>query len=171
MWNSRRFTVARAYKHLSGHRAIHPSFGWIWKSSCQNKHKVFAWLILKDRLSTRELLKRKEMELQDYTCVLCSLSTKESLFHLLIECPFATACWNWLGLQVTNQDDLFQYLESFRRQLFVPFFMKIIILMSWTIWQMRNGLIFRNIPSSLQEAKRAFGTEFALLLHRAKLLP
>jgi hypothetical protein len=168
MWDSGKFTVAKVYKHLSGHRTIHPSFSWIWKCSCQNKHKVFAWLILKDRLSTRELLKRKNMELQDYTCVLCSQSTEETLFHLLIDCPFASACWNWLGLQVTDQEDLYQYLESFRWQLHVPFFMEIIILICWTIWQMRNGLIFRNIPPSLQEAKRAFKSEFALLLHRAK---
>jgi hypothetical protein len=136
MWNSGRLTVAKAYKHLSGHRTIHPSFSWIWKCSCQNKHKVFAWLILRDR-STRELLKRKNMEFQDYTCVLCSRSTEETLFHLLIDCPFASTCWNRLGLQVTDQEDLYQYLESFGWQLHVPFFMEIIILMSWTIWQMR----------------------------------
>jgi hypothetical protein len=121
-------------------------------------------------LSTRELLRRKHIELQDYTCVLCSQSAEETLFHLLIliDCPFAAACWNWVGLHVNQQGDLFQYLESFRRQLQIPFFMEIIILMSWTIWQMRNGLIFNNKPPSLLEAKRAFKTEFALLLHRAK---
>jgi len=58
MWNSGRFSVAKTYKHLKGHREIHPSHRWIWKCSCQNKHKVFAWLILKDRLSTREILRR-----------------------------------------------------------------------------------------------------------------
>jgi hypothetical protein len=31
-----------------------------------------------------------------------------------------------------------------------------------------NGLIFRNIPPSLQEAIRVFKSEFALLLHHAK---
>ena len=28
-----------------------PAFKWLWKSSCQNKHKVFFWLLLKDRLA------------------------------------------------------------------------------------------------------------------------
>ena len=160
--------MAKAYKHLRGHGEIHPSHRWIWKCSCQNTHKVFAWLILKDRLSTREILRRKNMELQDYTCVLCSQSTEESLFHLLIDCPFAHACWNWIGLQINQQGDLYHYLESFRSQLQVSFFMEIAILMSWSIWQVRNGLIFNNRPPSLQEAKRIFKTEFALLLHRAK---
>ena len=134
----------------------------------QNKHKVFAWLILKDRLSTTELLRRKNMELHDYNCVLCNQITEESVFHLLIGCPFATACWNWLGLQINHQGDLLHWLESFRGQLHVPFFMEIIILMCWTIWQMRTGLIFNNRPPSLQQAKGAFKSEFVLILFHAK---
>lgn len=115
IWNTGKFSVPKAYKHLKGHRTIHHSYNWIWKCSCQYKHKVFAWLILKDRISTRELLRRKNMELQDYNCVLCSLSTEESLFHLLADCPFATACWNSIGLQVNHHLDLFQNLENFIR--------------------------------------------------------
>lgn len=107
IWNSGKFSVARAYKQLSVHRAIRKSFKWIWNNSCQNKHKVFAWLFLMDRLSTRELLKRKNMELQDYDCVLCNSSMEEMLCHLLIKCPFVLACWNWIDLQVYDQLDLF----------------------------------------------------------------
>jgi hypothetical protein len=108
------------------------------------------------------------MDLPDYNCVLCHQTIEESIFHLLIGCPFATACWNWLGLQITNQGELLLCLESFRDQLQVPFFMEVIILMCWTIWQMRNGLIFNNRPPSLQQAKGDFKSEFALLLFRAK---
>jgi len=115
IWNTGKFSVPKAYKHLKGHRTIHHSYNWIWKCSYQYKHKVFAWQILQDRISTRELLRRKNMELQDYNCVLCSLSTEESLFHLLADCPFATACWNSIGLQVNHHLDLFQNLENFIR--------------------------------------------------------
>jgi hypothetical protein len=31
-------------------------FRWLWKTCCQNKRKIFFWLLLKDRLSTRQLL-------------------------------------------------------------------------------------------------------------------
>ena len=108
------------------------------------------------------------MELQDCNCILCNNMIEESLFHLLIGCPFAEACWNQIGIHVNHQDDLLQCFDSFRRQLQVPFYMEVIIIMSWTIWQMRNGLIFNNKPPSLQDASRAFKSEFALLLHRAK---
>lgn len=160
--------MAKAYKHLSGHRDIRQSFNWIWKCSCQNKHKVFAWLILMDRLSTREILKRKNMVLEDYPCVLCSTSTEESLFHLLIACPFASHCWSWIGLQISQQMSLFQNLESLKDQLHESFFIEIIILMCWLIWQSRNGVIFNSDKPSPLHTKRTFKLEFALLILHAK---
>jgi len=66
IWNSSKFTVKKAYRHLSGSNVVHQAFNWLWASSCQTKHKVFFWLVLKDRISTRELLRRKNMQLQDY---------------------------------------------------------------------------------------------------------
>ena len=72
IWGSPFFSSSKAYKQLTGHRITHNAFLWLWRSSCQNKHKVFFWLLLKDRLSTRELLKRKNMELPNYTCLLPS---------------------------------------------------------------------------------------------------
>jgi hypothetical protein len=108
------------------------------------------------------------MNLQDYNCLLYNNRIQESLFHLLISCPFVQACWNQIGIHVNPQDDLFHCFRKFRRQLQVPFYMEVIIIMSWTIWQMRNNLIFNNKPCSLQEASRVFKLEFALLLHRAK---
>jgi hypothetical protein len=98
IWNSSFFSVRKAYKQLSGHCHPHPAFKWNWRSSCQNKHKVFFWLLLRDRISTRELLKRKNTILQDYNCILCTSVTEESLIHLL-HCPFAH-CWTWLNIQV-----------------------------------------------------------------------
>jgi hypothetical protein len=60
IWNTNKFSVKKAYRQLKGHQGVHPAFHWIWRSSCQAKHKVFFWLVLRDRLSTRELLKKEE---------------------------------------------------------------------------------------------------------------
>jgi hypothetical protein len=35
------YSSQKAYKHLQGTEAVHPTFTWIWKLSCQMKHKVF----------------------------------------------------------------------------------------------------------------------------------
>jgi hypothetical protein len=72
IWGSPFFSSSKVYIHLTGHRIIHPAFKWLWKSACQNKHKVFFWLLLKDRLSTRELLRRRNMFLPSYNCVCCN---------------------------------------------------------------------------------------------------
>ena len=122
IWDSDRFSVKKTYKHLRGHQVTHQAFRWLWKCSCQNKHKVFFWLVLIDRVSTRELLKRKNMVLQDYTCVLCNGAIEESQTHLFLQCPFAMQCWGSINLQVQQHLDPFQNLQSFKDQLSEPFF-------------------------------------------------
>lgn len=168
IWHSGAFSVKKAYSNLSGHIIIHQAYSWLWESSCQSKHKVFFWLVLKDRISTRELLRRKRMHLQSYSCVLCNASVDETLSHLLLECPFANQCWNIVNVQINANLSPYQLLTSFRDQLHVPFFMEIIVLMAWTIRKSRNDLIFRGINPSIQQAKLNFKEEWRTLLFRAK---
>jgi hypothetical protein len=77
------FSVKQAYNSMIGYQEVEPRFGWIWKSSCQPKHKFFFWLLIHDILNTRNLLKRKNMSLPSYDCVLhhCS-QQEETLIHL-----------------------------------------------------------------------------------------
>jgi hypothetical protein len=63
------------------------------------KHKFFFWLLLRDRLNTREMLRRKNMELDDYSCVLCRQNAEECLFHLFFECHFSKWCWPFVKVQ------------------------------------------------------------------------
>lgn len=121
IWNSGKFSIKKTYKHLSGHQNIHPAFKWIWACSCQSKHKVFFWLLLKDRLSTRELLQRKNMVLQDYNCVLCNAAIQETSVHLFLECPFASQCWSLINVQTFQYPDPLQNIQCFKDQLRVPF--------------------------------------------------
>jgi hypothetical protein len=53
IWGTSHFSSQKAYRHLLGHAEVHATFNWLWKSCCQNKHKVFCWLLIKDGLSTR----------------------------------------------------------------------------------------------------------------------
>jgi hypothetical protein len=140
---------------------------WLWSTSCQNKRKIFFWLLLKDRLSTRELLRRKNMFVQSYNCVHCHV-VEESLYHLFFDCSFAIACWNTLHLLITSGQSLPQIFEAFKNQLRLPFSIEIVVTMCWAIWTCRNDVIFRNIPASIQHCKRIFKSEFALVILRAK---
>lgn len=79
-------SAAKTYRYLIGHRHTPQIFKWLWKCFCQPKHKVFFWLVLKDRLSTRNVLRRKHMDLDSYTCVLCQSLAEETCEHLFLHC-------------------------------------------------------------------------------------
>jgi hypothetical protein len=42
IWGNNQFSSKKAYLHLTGHAQVPQVFEWLWKSSCQNKHKVFS---------------------------------------------------------------------------------------------------------------------------------
>jgi hypothetical protein len=104
----------------------------------QMKHKVFFWLLLKDRLNTRDLLQRKGMDLESYTCDLCILQRRETVAHIFLRCNFAKACWNSIGIQYTSTRTLNQILSRIKRSLDVPFALEIVILMT-SLRQCRPG--------------------------------
>lgn len=96
---SAKFKPAVAYRKMLVHNEIDPAFRWAWRSYCQPKHKVFYWLLLKDRLSTRNILKRKHMALDSYNREIYTLLVEETVEHLFWHCPFAQQCWGILNLQ------------------------------------------------------------------------
>jgi hypothetical protein len=71
IWGSQDYSSVKAYKHLIGAQRVHLVYRMLWKSSDQLKHKVFFWLLLKNRLNTRGLLRRKRMQLESYACEMC----------------------------------------------------------------------------------------------------
>jgi len=81
-WGSSRYSRGKAYNILIGTTPASPLFKWLWASSNLGNHKFFFWLLLRDRLNTRNLLRRKNMDLDDYSCVLCSLGCEETCFRL-----------------------------------------------------------------------------------------
>jgi hypothetical protein len=72
------------------------------------------------------------MVLPDYTCVCCVDSEEESMADLFINCSFSQACWAFIGLLVGAADP-FDTLMDLKDQLGVPFFMEVIIILSWCI--------------------------------------
>lgn len=78
IWDSSVFASSKANSHLTG-RHVHLAYKWLWNSSCQPRRKFFLWLLLKDRLSTCGLLKRRNMELESYSCVLCHFDTEKTM--------------------------------------------------------------------------------------------
>jgi hypothetical protein len=63
-------------------------FKWIWKAKVTKKLKIFIWLVFRDRINSRNLLKRKNFKIgrEDYNCVLCNLDIEEYTYHLIFQC-------------------------------------------------------------------------------------
>jgi hypothetical protein len=153
---------------MIGHQNIHKAYGWHWRSSCQMKHKVFFWLFLKDRLNTRGLLRRKNMELESYTCDLCIWQYEEIIQHMFHHCNFAKACWAAIGINMPISNNRKIMISMLKRRIDQPFVMEVLVLMTWAMWSSRNDWIFNNKDSTVEACKMKFISKFKLLLRAKK---
>jgi hypothetical protein len=86
------------YSLIKMYKAIWPKtegnfpFKWIWKTSNRLRYKIFFWLLLHDRVNSRNLARTKNMHLDNYNCVYCNEQTEETLRHLFWDCTFAQEC-------------------------------------------------------------------------------
>ena len=163
-----KFSSSNAYRALVGHHQAHNVYKVLWKCICQPKHKVFFWLLLKDRLNTRNILKRKNTHLDSFNCVLCLQNTKETCQHLFLQCPFAKQCWEMIYVDIPLNETFPELSDYLKDRLHSQFFLTAVVLICWTIWTARNDLIFKGIQPSLPCARRLFSSEMLLLMHRVK---
>ena len=67
------FSSKKYYDHCLKQVVADDVFGWLWKAKSPIKFKLFGWLLLLDRLNTRNMLKRRHFVVtgDTYTCMLC----------------------------------------------------------------------------------------------------
>jgi hypothetical protein len=151
-----------------GNQWTHPIFSWLWKSKCQPKHKVFFWLLLKDRLNTRAFLRQRSMFLESYSCDNCILQVEETTIHLFFRCNFAKRCWSLIGISPSHSADLLNTILRIRRRWHVPWKLEAIILLTWGIWKCRNNWVFNETPPTVEGCRAMFKSGMNLLSHRVK---
>ena len=162
------FYSKKAYKILIGSQQTSPQFSSIWKSSCQAKHNIFFWLLLHDRLDTRNLLSRKKFQLPSYDCATLQCRQVETLVHLFWTCPMAIQCWDYICTQRDRNLTLQEAFFDMRNKLQLPFFMDILILSSWSIWMIRKNKIFRDERPTFERWKTIYLSELNWLKYRIK---
>lgn len=91
------FSARCAYSLLSSADETDPHADYIWISRATIKVKIFAWLLLRDRLNTKANLHRKTIA-PDSSCPRCA-QRHEDASHLALHCPRAVHVWDLLGLQ------------------------------------------------------------------------
>ncbi len=144
-----------------------PAITTIWKSKCTIKIKVFLWLLLMERLNTRLMLQKKNLNIPDGPeCVMSSHNHLEDTIHLFFTCQFAHQCWNYLNIHWNSNLQFFNMIlistQSFCGSNW-SLLLEHLDLHKWFFF-------FYNIPISFQCGKNLFKRDFALLVHRANLL-
>ena len=88
--------LGRKLKQLRSENPTIPAIAWLWKTCNQLKHKIFFWLLINNRLNTRELLQRKSFFTEDCTCVMCDQQVLETRDYLFFHRPLAKPCWQYI---------------------------------------------------------------------------
>ena len=147
------YTAASAYKaQFEGlTRSSMPEM--VWKNWAPPKCKLFAWLVLQNRVWTADRLHRRGWP----NCGLCQLCKREdeSAAHLFFRCRFTIRVWNmviaWLGLSAINTSQWHSfssmkdwwnsviYTNGTRRKSMAS----LIMLICWEVWTERNARVFR----------------------------
>jgi hypothetical protein len=162
------FIPSQVYRMSFQHIPSHFPSQWIWKSKCTSKHKFFAWLILHDRINTKDMLRRRHWQVTtDHTCVLCPTDALEDWSHLFFECTFSVRIWIYLQIDWAQGSGP-EMLKNTKRRFKGPCFVEIIILACWNIWKQRNNKIFKNIQPTFRNWREGFFSDVTLLKHRVK---
>jgi hypothetical protein len=153
IWGNNKFSTKNAYKAMIGSIIVPPHFNWLWKSSCQAKHKFFLWLLIHDRLNTRNLLRRKKIQLPSYLCVTAQCQQDETLVHLFWSCCFTSQCWDFISPQRVKDVSIPKAIPDMKNKLRLAFTMDIILLATWGIWMVIYNEIFNNQTPSFDTWK------------------
>jgi hypothetical protein len=163
------YSSSQYYKYCFSQLKPHDAFLWIWKSKCTPRVKFFTWLVLSDRLNTRNMLRRRNLILRSgYQCLMCTHPPEETLEHMLFFCPFSMSCWSTINMLWTIQGDRLEIIKQGKITWNKKLFMEIFMLGAWNIWKERNSMFFNNVSPTVSSWKARLKADLLLLLHRTK---
>jgi exonuclease III len=137
--------------------------GAIWRCNVPLKLKLFAWLLIENKLLLWPNLQARGWE-GPSRCCLCN-SSGETSAHLFIDCSFSRSVWNlispaltptstWTGTSVSN------CFQNWSRA--SPNQVKIPILLCWLIWKNRNAALFEDKPPSVHRVACSIFAEISV---------
>ena len=93
-----KFSSKKFYDHCFKEMVAYDVFVWLWQAKRPIKFKMFGWLLLVDRVNTRNMLRRRHYVIagKSYACMLSQNPPEEE--HLFFTCPFSQLCWNKVGM-------------------------------------------------------------------------
>jgi len=122
--------------------AADPVAAFVWRNRAPPRVQFFAWLLVRDRIQSREHLKRRRA-LDDATCEICA-SADETAAHIMFECESAKSFWAALHI------DLPLLMTTAMLPTLVPprhmpagHFDAFLLLCCWQLGKRRNNAVFR----------------------------
>ncbi|KAB1224239.1 hypothetical protein CJ030_MR2G005728 [Morella rubra] len=91
-WDVRMFSVTSAFSSCNSSPPKVPWHHILWGPSHVLRFSFIAWLTIKGRLSTKTLLRSRELR-TGVGCVLCSDGVADVLDHLYFSCHFSQGVW------------------------------------------------------------------------------
>jgi hypothetical protein len=149
VWGWNDYRVKDFYKFFFREVVPISSLPLVWKSKCVMKQKVFAWLLMIDRLNTRDMLCRRQFHIPNDKCVVCN-QIRETRDHLFFECTLSQKCWTILGIHWDNTLSLGDRIEAAARHWRGDLFMEFVIIGAWNIWKQRNRKHFDGILPTVE---------------------
>ena len=141
----------------------------LWKSQCLAKLKVLCWLLVNNRLNTKDMMQHKHWHIDDvHDCVLCTQGLLEDLEHLFFSSAFARDCWDDISVPWDFSEMVRQRLELASHASNHPHFWEIFASTAWSIWKERNDLIFNGVTPSMDNWRRRAKQDFLLHQYRVK---
>jgi hypothetical protein len=162
------YSSRRVYQILAPSEPAPKPMLWIWKSCVLPKIKIFFWLLLQDRLNTRELLSRKNFQIPSLLCALCDDANIEDFIHLFFACDFSQRFWWNLNIEWNTELPIMDLLMDGKRRHDFSCFKEILLTGCWTLWNQRNRIIFDGEQCAMQYSLHFFKDLFSLIRHRAK---
>jgi hypothetical protein len=167
VWGQSTYHVKKFYDFFFREVIPNPCLPLIWKTKCVMKQKVFAWLLVRDRLNTRDMLCRRQCPIPDNKCVVCH-QVQETRDHLFFDCRFSTKCWSILGIHWDRSLELSGRIERAASTWRGSFFLEYVKIGAWNIWKQRNRKHFDSVTPSAQSWLVNFSVDSDLLCSRVK---
>ena len=118
-------------------------YKFIWENRAPPKVKFFGWLLVQDRIQTRENLLKKNCIDSDL-CELCGAQV-ESTAHLIAGCAFAVGFWHWIGVQIDEEDVAALWRVQPPSTIPAAHFNAFLLLCCWRLWKHRHDVVFRSL--------------------------
>ncbi|XP_022007784.1 uncharacterized protein LOC110907059 [Helianthus annuus] len=161
------FSAAAVRKWLAASRpgVSNPKLDWCkWVPI---KCNIFMWRLMLKRIPTKLALLRRNINVENTTCVLCG-DGEDEVDHIFTDCAFSMSVWNgvlrWLGLpnyfafSVSDILDIHKVdgISATRKHIIKG----MVMVCCWCIWRARNDCIFNQKRSNVVEVVaeiKAFG--------------